>query len=660
MRRARLSRISLHTIITLWVLYCLCIGHSEDHPSSERVSWDNVTEAMHNLAIRKPVTATFSCTRKLSSLLKTPPSDGHQSPMLTLIVLLLSGDIQTNPGPRQRQVDTFPCGYCQLHVGWEASGIACDGCDTWFHRSCADLSTSAYNQLSNISASWTCYRCNCINQSSRRFHSYEIDTSNFFDPLSTLSDHTTNRTQSVSSLASHFSPTTFSTPTRGSCTTGHQGSQYSRLLSRATVSPAGTSCSGPRSPCIQPAPKNNLRVIVANCNSVASKSAELANVVDYTEPDILLLTETKLDNRVSSSEFLPQGYTCASRHDRNRSGGGIMIMTRSSLQVENIAIEDVSCETTWASVTLADNKKLVVGVFYRQPNNSTEQVEQLELAIEQVTHKFRNNNNITYILGGDFNTGDIDWDRATVTPDSDQRTVNQRVLDLSQYDLTQVHRSPTRESNLLDLFFTNKPGLVKSSISIPGISDHEIVLTDCSIKPLINKQQPRRIHLWKRTDWDKLKTEAVKFKESFLSLAGSWSVTENFNSFKSFIDQLTSKHVPTRLLRANTKHLPWITQAIRRMCKRKQRLFSKAKRSHKSKDWAEYKNAKKETLRTIRRAHWNYINKILLEGLEERDSKPFWRYIKFRKQDSVGIAPIKQGGALHTDANIVRVDPEPL
>ena len=156
-----------------------------------------------------------------------------------------------------------------------------------------------------------------------------------------------------------------------------------------------------------------------------------------------------------------------------------------------------------------------------------------------------------------------------------------------------VHRNPTRESNLLDLFFTNKPGLVKSSISIPGISDHEIVLTDCSIKPLINKQQPRRIHLWKRADWDKLKTEAVKFKESFLSLAGSRSVTENFNSFKSFIDQLTSKHVPTRLLRANTKHLPWITQAIRRMCKRKQRLFSKAKRSHKSKDWAEYKNAKK-------------------------------------------------------------------
>ena len=168
-------------------------------------------------------------------------------------------------------------------------------------------------------------------------------------------------------------------------------------------------------------------------------------------------------------------------------------------------------------------------------------------------------------------------------------------------------------------------------MSIPDISDHDIVLTDWSIKPLINKQEPRRIHLWKREDLDKLKTEAVKFKEPFLSLAGSRSVNDNFNYFKSFIDQLTSKHVPTQLLRANTKHLPWITQAIRRMCKRKQRHFSKARRSHESKDWLKYKNAKNETLHTIRSADLTYINKTLLECPEERDSKPFWWYIKFRK-----------------------------
>ena len=149
-------------------------------------------------------------------------------------------------------MDTFPCGYCQLHVGREASSIASDGCGMWMQWSCTDLRAIAYDWLSNISSIWTCYRCNCINHSSRRFHSYEIEISNFFDPLSYLSDCTTDQSQSVSSFDLNFSLTTFSTPTRGRPTTGQQGSQHSRLLSRATVSPVGTSCSGPCSPCVRP------------------------------------------------------------------------------------------------------------------------------------------------------------------------------------------------------------------------------------------------------------------------------------------------------------------------------------------------------------------------------------------------------------------------
>ena len=156
-----------------------------------------------------------------------------------------------------------------------------------------------------------------------------------------------------------------------------------------------------------------------------------------------------------------------------------MIMTRSSLQVESIVIKDVSCETTWASVTLAGDKKIAVWVFYRQPNSSTEQVEQLERAVEQVTHKFRNNKNITYILGGDFDTGDIDWDWAAVIPDSDQRTVNQWVPDLNQYDLTQVHCSPTRESNLLDFSLQISQGL--SNLLYQYLASHIMKLSSLTL-----------------------------------------------------------------------------------------------------------------------------------------------------------------------------------
>ena len=53
----------------------------------------------------------------------------------TLIVLLLGGDIELNPGP-----SVYPCGYCQHNVSWNGDGLCCDNCDMWFHPSCIDIS----------------------------------------------------------------------------------------------------------------------------------------------------------------------------------------------------------------------------------------------------------------------------------------------------------------------------------------------------------------------------------------------------------------------------------------------------------------------------------------------------------------------------------------
>ena len=46
----------------------------------------------------------------------------------------------------------------------------------------------------------------------------------------------------------------------------------------------------------------------------------------------------------------------------------------------------------------------------------------------------------------------------------------------------QLQRNPTREGALLDLIGTNKSGLVKSVHTIPGISDHDIIVLDADLK----------------------------------------------------------------------------------------------------------------------------------------------------------------------------------
>ena len=143
---------------------------------------------------------------------------------------------------------------------------------------------------------------------------------------------------------------------------------------------------------------------------------------------------------------------------------------------------------------------------------------------------------------------------------------------------TQLQREPTRETKLLDLFFTNKPTLVKTVSAIPGISDHEIVLADCNIKPTINKRAPRFIHQWRKADWEKLKSETISYGAHFIAGAAARTVSVNYQIFKQFIQDTIDQYVPERLLKIGENNLPWITPNIRRLCRKKQRLFNKAKR----------------------------------------------------------------------------------
>ena len=46
---------------------------------------------------------------------------------------------------------------------------------------------------------------------------------------------------------------------------------------------------------------------------------------------------------------------------------------------------------------------------------------------------------------------------------------------------------------------------------------------------------------------------------------------------------------------------------------------------------------------------WEYINNTIEEGLQNNNTKPFWSYVKSRRQDSTGVAPPKKGITLQSD-----------
>ena len=98
------------------------------------------------------------------------------------------------------------------------------------------------------------------------------------------------------------------------------------------------------------------RTLVININTSApGKRAELENLINYADPDLIIMTETKIDEQAKASEFLPKGYTGEISKDWCKGGGGVLIATKQEYDIQRIELEAyISAETVWATISLKD------------------------------------------------------------------------------------------------------------------------------------------------------------------------------------------------------------------------------------------------------------------------------------------------------------------
>ena len=93
------------------------------------------------------------------------------------------------------------------------------------------------------------------------------------------------------------------------------------------------------------------------------------------------------------------------------------------------------------------------------------------------------------MIASDFNASWIYWTSGTSQQDAPNKALCVRMINISTSSLLdQLVKEPTRQKAVLDLFGTNKPGLVKSVYGI-GISDHDgSIIVDTALRALINKK----------------------------------------------------------------------------------------------------------------------------------------------------------------------------
>lgn len=60
----------------------------------------------------------------------------------------------------------------------------------------------------------------------------------------------------------------------------------------------------------------------------------------------------------------------------------------------------------------------------------------------------------------------------------------------------------TRNTNMFDVFITNRSSLVNKCCTLPGISNNDIMMVDSDKQAKRRPKMKRKIYLWKRADVD--------------------------------------------------------------------------------------------------------------------------------------------------------------
>lgn len=228
-----------------------------------------------------------------------------------------------------------------------------------------------------------------------------------------------------------------------------------------------------------------LRFINVNCRSVLNKLESLECLLLDLEPDFVALTETWLNNDILDSEVTPPNYNII-RKDRPTRGGGVALMIKREIQY-TVLPEVEGVEAVFLKLKFSLHTT-IVGCCYRSPTSGEDSMQSLYNYIEQNIQSAR------FILLGDFNLPDIDWQSMKF-----HSACSDVVIDtMLRFNLHQVVNQPTRvqgeTSNILDLIFlSNHFPADETKIEVmDGISDHKLTL--CTV-PFRDKIEPTNIKI---------------------------------------------------------------------------------------------------------------------------------------------------------------------
>ena len=352
---------------------------------------------------------------------------------------------------------------------------------------------------------------------------------------------------------------------------------------------------------------NRLIIGQLNINSFRNKF-EALKVIIQGNLDILIITESKLDDSFPTNQFIIEGYSPPFRVDRNKNGGGVIIYVREDIPSRELKNHRPTSnfEGIFFEINLKKSKWLLFGGYNPHKENISNFLNQLGHTLDHYMPKYEN-----FLLLGDFNS-----------------EMNEIAMEefAEAHSLYNLIKEPTCFKNLqnpstIDLILTNRWRKFQNSAAIEtGLSDHH-KLTVTVMRSFFQKQVPITISYrgYKNFNQNLFRNEILR------ELYNIYNGKVNCDQFQEILVRVLNLHAPLkeRYVRANNS--PFMNKTLSKAVMTRSRLRNNFIKNPNDENKAKYTKYRNYCTGLFRKEKKLFYNNLDVKTVT--DNRKFWKTI---------------------------------
>ena len=365
--------------------------------------------------------------------------------------------------------------------------------------------------------------------------------------------------------------------------------------------------------------KHNPFIAYLNVNSFRHKIHDVRNLISEIEPEVITISETKIDGTFPDAQFIIDGYQNPGLYikDRNQHGGGLITYIKRGIPHKRLPkIEPENLEITCIELTFGKRKWGYVTI-YRPPNQNMKAFfTDLCKCLEQITNHYDH-----IIVTGDININ-------TKDETSPGYQLYRNFLDtfsmknLIKDDTCFTKRNEKHISTSLDVFLTNSATCFFNTHTVTtGISDCHTLIGSL-LRATYRRSDPREIEY---RNYKKLYQNFDPFLKDVRNIDSNITLQEKcdpnkyYDTFTKTFENILNRHAPLKKKKLRGNDGGFASKELRKAWYKRSRLRNIYNKNKTEESWNTFKRQRNICTSLKRKAKKNFfLNK-------SKDRESFWK-----------------------------------